>query len=729
MPAGHRYGFGTFRLETGRHLLLHDGQPVRLTPKTFDLLVFLVENRERLVTKPELMDRLWPDQFVDESNLPQTVYELRRALGVEPGGSRYVETVPRRGYRFVADVRVSVQDAEEVEEGRAESPEMAGPSLPGRRGLSLWAAAGVVAAIAGGLAAWTGWVARDEAPEIAGAVRLLQDLRTLSTSAGNHSQATFSPDGRSIAFVNDVSGTPQIWIRSLSGGDPVQVTSGEHAAARPRWSVRDEIVFAREGDGIWAVPALGGEARQITAAGFNPGVSPDGRLVVYEQQGWLLTVDADGGEPRRLVRRRGLRFVWSMPAFSPDGQWIAYFTPTAGPGRGDIWIVPVDGGDPRRLTDGQLEAGAPAWSPDGREIIFWSRHGGSQSLWAVPASGGEPRPLTSGAGDDDHPAISPDGGTIVFTNTRNRYVLTALDPASGAERALLDRHQLTWVPQVSPDGSRIAFFHPAGAHFHVFTVGIDGEGLRQVTRGEGINIQPRWSSDGRSLFYYQQHPENAYLRIPSRGGEPELIRQGWTWGRESFAVPSPDERRIAYVRNNGRGRTTMIWDRESDRHHALPGPGLDGLQWSLDGRFVLGSTVGAEHVLSPDNAIRLCPADGGACSTVASGHGLVLPHFSADGRAIYFVRPLDPDTPADAFELGARWALWRIGLDGSDERQVAVLGPFGRSAPTFTITPDHQVIYPRFEPGRNELWTGRLNTDGASQGESPSEAPSWRTAR
>ena len=110
-----RYDFGRFRLEPRRQLLLHDERSVRLKPKVFDLLVFLVENHDRLVTKRELIERLWPDQFVEESNLSQSVYELRRALDAEPGGSAYVENVPRRGYRFVERVQV-VSEAGDDEE-------------------------------------------------------------------------------------------------------------------------------------------------------------------------------------------------------------------------------------------------------------------------------------------------------------------------------------------------------------------------------------------------------------------------------------------------------------------------------------------------------------------------------------------------------------------------------------------------------------------------------------
>ena len=103
-PREQSYEFGPFKLDPAEHLLLRDSEAVSITPKSFDLLVALVENRGHLVTKEELMERVWPDSFVEEANLSVKMSELRRALGEAPSANRYIETVPRRGYRFVAEV-------------------------------------------------------------------------------------------------------------------------------------------------------------------------------------------------------------------------------------------------------------------------------------------------------------------------------------------------------------------------------------------------------------------------------------------------------------------------------------------------------------------------------------------------------------------------------------------------------------------------------------------------
>src|SRR6476659_10055215 len=100
------YEFGPFRLDAAERLLLRDGDPVPLTPKVFHTLEALVRRSGRLVEKDELLREIWPDSFVEEANLSMNVSAVRRALGEEPGEDRYIETVPKRGYRFVASVRV-----------------------------------------------------------------------------------------------------------------------------------------------------------------------------------------------------------------------------------------------------------------------------------------------------------------------------------------------------------------------------------------------------------------------------------------------------------------------------------------------------------------------------------------------------------------------------------------------------------------------------------------------
>jgi len=106
------YEFGKFRFDPANHLLLSDGNPISLTPKAFEILLVLVENGNRLTTKEELMRRIWPDSFVEESNLTVNMSALRKGLGETPDGQPYIETVPKKGYRFVASIACVCEHAQ-----------------------------------------------------------------------------------------------------------------------------------------------------------------------------------------------------------------------------------------------------------------------------------------------------------------------------------------------------------------------------------------------------------------------------------------------------------------------------------------------------------------------------------------------------------------------------------------------------------------------------------------
>ena len=118
---GHLYNFGPFQLDTEEKVLRRDGEPLPLKPKVFDLLVVLVENSGRVVCKDELMKQVWADSFVEEGNLAISVVKLRQALGEAHNERQYIETVPRRGYRFVTCIAEEWKEKADLA-GKASSP-------------------------------------------------------------------------------------------------------------------------------------------------------------------------------------------------------------------------------------------------------------------------------------------------------------------------------------------------------------------------------------------------------------------------------------------------------------------------------------------------------------------------------------------------------------------------------------------------------------------------------
>ena len=122
-------------------------------------------------------------------------------------------------------------------------------------------------------------------------------LELVSTFAGSHRWPSLSPDGRMMAFVSDAAGTPQVWVKTLGSGAPIQITFGDLPAVRPRWSASgDRIIYSVRGGGIWSVAPLGGESRRIVEHGWNADLSPDGKRLVFERSEQILIANADGSD-------------------------------------------------------------------------------------------------------------------------------------------------------------------------------------------------------------------------------------------------------------------------------------------------------------------------------------------------------------------------------------------------------------------------------------------------
>ena len=261
--------FGPFQLDPSEHRLLRDGRPVPLTPKVFDVLCVLVREHGRLVSKERLLEEVWPERFVDEANLNRCVSVLRKALGESAGKQRYIETVPKVGYRFVAPVTTYPADEPAGVGAAPAAPAVAAPSLARRTvavigsvvamGLLIFLVAGRV---------WSGATTggRSAAPS----------HRQL-TFTGREGLPTISPDGKRLAYVSSTGATKRVMVQAVDGGQPVEIFSGSGAGSL-RWSpASTELVFwARtpEWEGIFAVAVSGGAPRRISHGSYVAAWSP-----------------------------------------------------------------------------------------------------------------------------------------------------------------------------------------------------------------------------------------------------------------------------------------------------------------------------------------------------------------------------------------------------------------------------------------------------------------------
>jgi Tol biopolymer transport system component len=521
----------------------------------------------------------------------------------------------------------------------------------------------------------------------------------ISAFPGHHRAASFSPDGSMIAFISDAGSVPQVWVKNLAQGDPLQITFGEIPAHRPRWSPNnDQIVFGRgtstSSQEIWSVPPLGGTLRKVIEGGRNPNWSWDVSKLVYEKGDDVWTARADGSEQRRLEGLPPIEFNLGdrMPAYSRDGSQIAFFQNSGGP-LGDIWVIPSAGGQPRQLTSDITISSAPVWHADDRYIVYSSQRAGSTTLWKVPTSGGKPEPVLISAGEDTDLEVSPDGTKLIYTNTRNSYVVTQMNPATKETRDLREARNMHCDPSLSPQGDKIAFFALSDDGSHIFTLGVDGRNLTQVTRERGEqNSIPCWSPDGLFLYFSQHRPMPSLQKISLEGGPSSEIAPGWSWDVSNGVQVDPTGKLLVCSKmENGETVATIIREIESGKEMVFAIP-LRYPRWSADGKWILGTSRSASKFRGWVGEISICSVETGICRELTKNSK--CPRWSADGSRVFFLRSGKAQYEEE---------LWSISVTGEDEKQIAKLQMHDISS-YYDVSSKGEIVYVRFNPGRHELW-------------------------
>lgn len=361
------FEFGDFRLDVASKLLFRRGEQISLTPKAVETLILLVERRGNVVAKDELIDLLWPDTIVGESNLAQYLHVLRKTLGENSEGVPFIETLKRRGYRFNGTVRVV--SGESAAKPRSAFPE----ELPGNDDRVRFAGTAaerferrVVIQPAGNLA-----VDRETATPIQ--VERSDNIYSVSewrqTPATDRHQAESAPNDKRkylpviLVFVAILLSAAAIGIYRYSAGP--------------------------NGEGDIRVPFSGANMSRLTTTGNSNYValSPDGRYVAH-------VVDGEDGESllvRQVAAANDIRiagpsatanFVWVT--FSPDGNFVHFLTLEKDKGEPELFRVPVMGGPVVKIAS---DIGAPEFSPDGTRIAYMVMNQGESRLLVASADG------------------------------------------------------------------------------------------------------------------------------------------------------------------------------------------------------------------------------------------------------------------------------------------------------------------------------------------------------
>jgi DNA-binding winged helix-turn-helix (wHTH) protein len=337
--------FGIFEVDLLAGELRRSGQKLKLTGQPLQVLTILLERPGEVVTREELQKRLWPDTFVDiDHSLNATINKIREVLGDSAESPRWIETLPRRGYRFIGPV-------ENRPDPHPPTPLGTGTHVAQRTGtlrlLILFGACVMLAAV--------GLFVYERMRPSASAVQ--RTLTRLTFDEGLQFGATWSPDGRFVAYSSDRGGKFDAWVQQVSGGDPVQVTRGAGHNWQPEWSPDGKyIAYRSEGSdgGLFVIPALGGAGleRRITTFGYYPRWSPDSSQLLFQTSQYQVpsrfyVVKLDGSDPHEVlneVQRELTKPMWMISAaWHPDGKRISVWVVHA-PADHSIWTAPATGG-------------------------------------------------------------------------------------------------------------------------------------------------------------------------------------------------------------------------------------------------------------------------------------------------------------------------------------------------------------------------------------------------
>ena len=667
------FRLGEWLVEPDLNRISSPRSSTHLEPISMAVLVLLHGRAGEVVSTEEIINSVWRGRPMGDNPVYKSIAKLRKALGDDDlKHPRFITTVSKKGYRLVVD-------------GDARQPpaQPAGRELRGKRpSLRMLAMFAIVAGAAFLLAMAAFW--QRQAPTAS--------VKPLSTFPGSHTHPSLAPDGQSHAFVSDTGGTPHVWILEPGKQAPRQLTSGDRADARPRWSPDGRSILFARANSLLTVAVAGGRPREIVRDAYNPNWSRDGKRIVFERRSQVWTAMADGSRQEQVagVPRRELALSARWPAFSPDGTQIVYFDSDSTP-MGDLWVIPRSGGTPQRMTFAPALGSAPVWSADGRRIIYSSQRGGSRTLWAVDVDDRTASALLVGSGDDDFPDISADGKHVIYVNSRERYTLLASDPARGTERVLHESRLPLFGPELSPNGDSIAMFGFArDGGVQLFTMPTRGGPLTAITSDPlATHAMPRWSADGKSLFFYRTAAGTDFSSVRSAGGAIEPIVAGWDWTRAHAASVSPDGTSVAYSRLTGLAPVqTLIRDLGSGGERTFHAT-LEYPRWSADGRWLIGSRFVDQRF---PGDVAICPLSGHHCRILAAGAR--LPRWSVDGSEVYFVRG-----------FGRSQDLFSIPADGSGGEQkrmrMAALDPLG---PFYDVTADGGIVWIRHAKEQADIW-------------------------
>ena len=682
--------FGEFLFDAREKVLLCAGKPVSITPKALELLLVLLENHGHLVEKDALMKKVWADSFVEEGNLAYTMRLLRIVLGDEKRKPRFIETVSRRGYRFIAEVEEITEENAPSSDSTSEFFEPHNEESPGSRKIKKLLLPAVAVTIIGVISAGF-WFAKGKGLDGSAPILNLPFASEKLSTNGKVAHAVISPDGKNVVYTNGIEDKQSVWVRQLESGNNVEIIPPSDdvyygLALSPDgnflYFVRAPKLIEQQFD-IYRVSIFGGIPQKIIreTEGWIS-ISPDGATISFvrcyrrdEENCSLSIADASDGKNERKLVSRPRPFRIGDNEISPDGKTITFAVGQSENAANEFSIseVNIENGQEQDLTiEKFFNIKSLEWLPDRSGLLIVASRVPNKEfrIWQVSAPSGEAVPLTKDSENYSVLSLDKAAHRLVATQSKQDFQLSLFNlENTSIKQKLGDASGVNFAAN-----GKIIFSSSMTGNDEIWSINADGSGRRQLTNNPAEDLSALAAPDGHSIFFASNRTGEVQVWKMDGDGSNQTQITSKEGGPPLFV--SPDGRWLYYHHN----LTKSLWrvSLQNGEEELILKKRMDQLAISPDGlRIAFPDKQGEVNILM---IVSVVDASIVKSFKLTDQKGdLIRVKWSPDGENLAYI------LAAGEFE---NKFLWFQPLDGKTPRQIANLGSERISGSGFAMAPD-----------------------------------------